>query len=484
MDYRCEYKNCSEEVFWECSCKEKLKFCDLHIRSHLLITNCSIVLIEKKFIITKIRLKQNALVEPYQDAVKLAITLIKEIKATSILAFSEITKKKNHIENLTLNGESEQIERTIKWSKNIDFMNRDRKQFSAIIQRLFAVTEDSDSKISDIERLQAELQEITTKYDQQCEKAQMLEEDVNLYKKSCEDQKKEIHEDKENIMKITCLLKNLKDELELTKKNLENTENEAKSNEGKFEFEISTRIKEYQEKETELQLYKESYEKACDDIKRLENLLGVSEEELKLNRVSFSQLETRLGEKAKIIDGLKDSVKKAESLADRFQKSLMQAEGQNKILETQLENKEKSIKQFIAKTKELENFLYASNENLKTNAKVLNSHIETINDYTTKFEQLEDLLADKTKTVEEQKILNFKYSEAIKQYEINHKILGNKISQNEEVIKDLNTICEQKNYEVSRYKKKIKNLYEKLAENKTAAEESINDAFDVRAEFF
>lgn len=487
MSFKCSYSDCSGQAKMECD--EGLYFCINHVDNHTIDSGCckfSPLFI--KILNSKYKSSKNAIKKLYSERIQLAKKIVIEIHSCIKASFAVIKGKKIKLKNFILKNQYLEVEKIKHWAENYALINWEVKEFTSNTRNLFCIDENLDKKISVLDTLKNEIENLKKTCNEANNKINDQEKELNAFKDFCT---KKQYENEEITKKYIKASNNYDEavkklyECEKYGQEIENYKTERISNTKKYDEackEINDLKKELNKAQNSSKI-KDNALKEYEDQKNLS--MSKFESEIKDMKTSLEknydrkkkELENDISKYQLSIQSCQADKKQLEVVAESRQKSLKQAESQNYELNIEIANLNKTIQDMQEKIKELEN-----------KAQISGKYLEQIK---AKNKQLENGLINCQKVIEEkqeikeQKIVNEKQEE-IKNNESKVQTMQKSLEKTNTKGKQLENKPEncQKTIEVEKYdaniQSKIKSLDQaeikiKSIENNIANEKNIEE---------
>lgn len=181
MFFRCKQSNCLEEAFWECTCKDKLRFCDKHIKQHSIEKMCYTRYEKKASLRKKVKACENALNQLIFNMVSLAGKMIQDIDNCLQESLNYIKSQKILYKNLILNSQENKAKNIIEWGNSLIEQSKDKSKFSLNAHNFFDIHKKLYIVASKLESNIKKTQSVCEKIDQNSQEKKVNTDEVEKF---------------------------------------------------------------------------------------------------------------------------------------------------------------------------------------------------------------------------------------------------------------------------------------------------------------
>lgn len=159
MNSNCQYSGCNEKAQWECTCKDKLKFCDYHVKIHVKKRQCNSKRIDEDYnlLLEKIQDADNALDELELAIIETSETMKNEINECLKDDLNYIQEKRLKLHNSTKDSHDNYFENLIEWANDLSNKDQNKSNFRKIVQNLLNIRDNHISKSQEISKFKTDL---------------------------------------------------------------------------------------------------------------------------------------------------------------------------------------------------------------------------------------------------------------------------------------------------------------------------------------
>lgn len=196
MEKSCRTSGCPLQATHECTCQEKYKFCEQHIRIHSALGKCYYKSFDESTLLLIIKMKQNALNNLSSETTQLANIMINEINSSLKDSLAYINKEKKKIYDFILNKQNDKVDDILARAENLKLLSRKRVDFIKSTKSLLCVDKKFSNETNYIEELEKKIEGLEKDKKEANDKIQEQEISLNEYKEMHKNGQKLIQEEK------------------------------------------------------------------------------------------------------------------------------------------------------------------------------------------------------------------------------------------------------------------------------------------------